>query len=188
MSLLRLVATLPPAPADTRGTELERVCWTYLEHRVAEALAPFAIVCVGLFPPGCRPGASRRVASSASASRNAGATGRIRRRSEFEGFCLVTRGNVRNPGVAFGRALLAALRAAPGTRSGFRHAVTIPDAGRACSASIGRPAGPVSGSGCRPYLPVRPSERKRAVPAPMTGFKDRESGSRSPVMEHLNHG
>ena len=35
---------------------------------------------------------------------------------------------------------------------------------------------------------VRPSERKRAVPAPVTGFKDRESGSRSPVMEHLNHG
>jgi hypothetical protein len=34
------VATLPPAPADTRGTEIERVRWTYLDHRVAEAVAP----------------------------------------------------------------------------------------------------------------------------------------------------
>jgi len=38
--LLRLVVTLPPAPADTCGAELARACWTYLEHRVAEALAP----------------------------------------------------------------------------------------------------------------------------------------------------
>jgi hypothetical protein len=36
--LLRLVSTLPPAPADTRGTELARVRWTYPDHRVAEPL------------------------------------------------------------------------------------------------------------------------------------------------------
>jgi hypothetical protein len=31
-----VVATLPPAPADTRRTELPQAGWTYLDHRVAE--------------------------------------------------------------------------------------------------------------------------------------------------------
>ena len=35
VALLRLVATLPPAPADTCGAELAQACWTYLDHRVA---------------------------------------------------------------------------------------------------------------------------------------------------------
>jgi hypothetical protein len=36
MSLCSVVeATLPPAPADTRRTELLQGGWTYLDHRVA---------------------------------------------------------------------------------------------------------------------------------------------------------